>query len=99
MHRRLFARLEQVDRVVTLLNLLLLGLIGLTPFVAKMVAEAGPQRALPFYLVALASVFASLTLIRLWPSSVRLCSMLTSIGPGGATSCSIKLPLRSDWAD
>ena len=43
----------------------LLGLIGLTPFVAKMVAEAGPQRALPFYLVALASVFASLTLIRL----------------------------------
>ena len=66
MHRRLFARLEQVDRVITLLNLLLLGLIGLTPFVAKMVAEAGPQRALPFYLVALASVFASLTLIRLW---------------------------------
>ena len=31
----------------TLLNLLLLGLIGLTPFVAKIVAEAGPQRALP----------------------------------------------------
>jgi uncharacterized membrane protein len=66
MHRRLFARLEQVDRVITVLNLLLLGLIGLTPFVAKMVAEAGPQRALPFYMVALASVFATLTLIRLW---------------------------------
>jgi uncharacterized membrane protein len=66
MHRRLFARLEQVDRVITILNLLLLGLIGLTPFVAKLIAEAGPQRAMPFYLVALASVFASLTLIRAW---------------------------------
>ena len=66
MHRRLFAQLEQVDRVVTILNLLLLGLIGLTPYVAKMIAEAGPRRALPFYLVALASVFAALALIRLW---------------------------------
>jgi TMEM175 potassium channel family protein len=66
MHRRLFARLEQVDPVITILNLLLLGLIGLTPFVAKLIAEAGPERALPFYLVALASVFASLTSIRVW---------------------------------
>ena len=66
MHRRLFAQLEQVDRVVTILNLLLLGLIGLTPYVAKMIAEAGPRRALPFYLVALGSVFAALALIRLW---------------------------------
>ena len=66
MHRRLFAQLEQVDRVITILNLLLLGLIGLTPYVAKMIAEAGPRRALPFYLVALASVFAALSMMRLW---------------------------------
>ena len=66
MHRRLFARLEQVDRMVTLLNLLLLGLVGLTPFVAKMIAEGGPTRAMPFYLVAVASVLAVLTLIRAW---------------------------------
>jgi uncharacterized membrane protein len=66
MHRRLFARLEQVDRIVTLLNLLLLGLVGLTPYVARMIAEAGPNRAMPFYLVAVASVLASLTLIRGW---------------------------------
>lgn len=66
MHRRLFAQLEQVDRVITILNLLLLGLIGLTPYVARMIAEAGPRRALPFYLVALASVFAALAVIRLW---------------------------------
>jgi len=78
-HEALQARVERHDYdrllmlsdgvfaiAITLLNLLLLGLIGLTPFVAKMIAEAGPQRALPFYLVALASVFASLTLIRLW---------------------------------
>jgi hypothetical protein len=38
----------------------------LTPYVARMVAEAGPRRALPFYLVALASVFAALALMRLW---------------------------------
>lgn len=66
MHRRLFAQLEQVDRVITILNLLLLGFIGLTPYVARMIAEAGPRRALPFYLVALACVFATLTAIRLW---------------------------------
>ena len=65
-HRRLFARLEHVDAGVTLLNLLLLGLVGLTPFVARMIAEAGPNRAMPFYLVALGSVFASVALIRGW---------------------------------
>lgn len=65
-HRRLFARLEQVDAGVTLLNLLLLGLVGLTPYVARMIAEAGPKRAMPFYLVALGSVFASVALIRGW---------------------------------
>lgn len=69
MHRRLFAQLEQVDRVITILNLLLLGLIGLTPYVAKMIAEAGPRRALPFYLVALASVFATLAAMRLWAAA------------------------------
>ena len=49
MHRRIFAQLEQVDRVITILNLLLLGLVGLTPYVARMIAEAGPSRAMPFW--------------------------------------------------
>jgi uncharacterized membrane protein len=66
MHRRLFARLEQVDRIITVLNLLLLGLVGLTPFIARMVAEAGPTRALPFYFVAVASVLGSIALMRGW---------------------------------
>ena len=66
MHRRLFARLERVDAGVTVLNLLLLGIIGLTPYVARMIAEAGPGRAMPFYLVAIAGVFASIALIRGW---------------------------------
>lgn len=66
MHRRMFARLEQVDRVITVLNLLLLGLVGLTPFIARMIAEAGPTRALPFYFVAVASVLGSIALMRGW---------------------------------
>lgn len=65
-HRRLFAELEQVDGPVTFLNLILLGLVGLTPYVARMIAEAGPTRALPFYLVAVGSVFASIALIQGW---------------------------------
>ena len=65
-HRRLFARLEQVDRVVTLLNLLLLGLVGLTPYIARMIAEAGPNRAMPFYLVVFASVLGTFALMRAW---------------------------------
>jgi uncharacterized membrane protein len=66
MHRRLFAELEQVDNVITILNLLLLGLVGLTPYVARMIAEAGPTRAIPFYLIAVGGVFASIALIQGW---------------------------------
>ena len=66
LHRKLFAELEQVDGVITILNLLLLGLVGLTPFVVRMIAEAGPTRALPFYLVAVGAVFASVALIHAW---------------------------------
>lgn len=65
-HRRLLAELAQVDRVITLLNLLLLGLVGLTPFVARMIAEAGPTRAIPFYLVSVASVLGAIALMRIW---------------------------------
>ncbi|NUR45133.1 MAG: DUF1211 domain-containing protein [Sphingomonas sp.] len=65
-HRRLFARLQQVDHIITALNLLLLGLVGLTPFIARMIAEAGPTRALPYYFIALASVLGSVVLIRTW---------------------------------
>jgi uncharacterized membrane protein len=66
MHRRTFAQMEQVDGAVTVLNLLLLGLVGLTPFVARMIAEAGPTRAMPFYLVEVAGVLGSVALIRGW---------------------------------
>lgn len=66
MHRRTFAQMEQVDGVVTILNLLLLGLVGLTPFVARMIAEAGPTRAMPFYMVEMAGVLGSVALIRGW---------------------------------
>lgn len=65
-HRRLFAELEQVDGVITMLNLVLLGLVGLTPFVARMIAEAGPTRALPFYLIAVGGVFASIAMMQGW---------------------------------
>jgi uncharacterized membrane protein len=58
--------MEQVDGAVTVLNLLLLGLVGLTPFVARMIAEAGPTRAMPFYLVEVAGVLGSVALIRGW---------------------------------
>lgn len=67
-HRRMFAQLEQADGVVTVLNLLLLGLVGLTPYVARMIAEAGPTRGLPFYLLAVASVFATIAFIQTWAS-------------------------------
>ena len=66
MHRRTFAQMEQVDGSVTILNLVLLGIVGLTPFVARMIAEAGPTRAMPFYLVEVAGVLGSVALIRGW---------------------------------
>jgi len=66
MHRRMFAKLARVDLAITGLNLLLLGLVGLTPYVARMIAEAGPNRAVPFYLVAVASVLGTIALIRFW---------------------------------
>jgi len=66
MHRRMYAQMERVDAGVTVLNLLLLGLVGLTPFVARMIAEAGPTHAMPFYLVEVAGVLGSVALIRLW---------------------------------
>jgi uncharacterized membrane protein len=69
MHRRMFAQLAQVDLVTTALNLLLLGLVGLTPYIARMIAEAGPNRAIPFYLVAVGGVLGTIALIRFWGSA------------------------------
>jgi uncharacterized membrane protein len=69
MHRRIFAQLAQVDIVTTVLNLLLLGMVGLTPYIARMIAEAGPGRAIPFYLVAVGGVLGTNALIRLWGSA------------------------------
>ena len=55
-----------MDGVITLLNLVLLGLVGLTPYVARMIAEAGPTRGLPFYMITVGSVFASIALMQAW---------------------------------
>jgi uncharacterized membrane protein len=68
MHRRLFAEMSQVDKVIAALNMLLLGLVGLTPYVARMIAEGGPGRAIPFYLATVASVLGTISLIRFWGS-------------------------------
>ena len=69
MHRRIFAQLAQVDLVTTALNLLLLGLVGLTPYIARMIDEAGPNREIPFYLLAVGGVLGTIALIRLWGSA------------------------------
>ena len=66
MHRRAFAQLAVVDRTITALNLLFLGLIGLTPYIARMIAVAGPSRGIPFYFVTIGSVFGTMALIRFW---------------------------------
>jgi uncharacterized membrane protein len=58
-HRRLFAKLARVDRVVTLLNIALLGFIGLAPFVARLIAEKGPTRSMPTYLLLTGVIFAT----------------------------------------
>ena len=65
-HRRLFAELEQVDGIITILNFVLLGLVGLTPYVARMIAEAGLTRGLPFYLITVGAVFVSIALMQAW---------------------------------
>ena len=80
-HRRMFAQLARVDPVITTLNLLLLGLVGLTPYVARMIAEAGPNRAIPFYLVAVGSVLGTIALMRLW-GAARPRLLHTGVSPG-----------------
>jgi uncharacterized membrane protein len=68
-HRRLLVKLARVDQVTTLLTLALLGLVGLAPYVARLIAETGPSRAMPVYFVAVASVFGMMGLIRLWATA------------------------------
>jgi uncharacterized membrane protein len=65
-HRRLLAKLARVDQAITLLTLALLGLVGLAPYVARLIAETGPSRAMPVYFVTVAAVFGVMGLIRLW---------------------------------
>jgi uncharacterized membrane protein len=46
-HRRMFAKFVRVDRIATLLNVLVLGFIGLAPFVARLIAEKGRRGRSP----------------------------------------------------
>ena len=57
-HRRMFAQLVRVDQPATLMNLLLLGLIGLAPFVARLIAESGPSKGMVAYFAIVAAVGA-----------------------------------------
>lgn len=56
-HRHLMGRIARVDLPATILTLLLLGLVGLTPFVARLIAN-GPTKALPTYLMTFGSIQA-----------------------------------------
>jgi uncharacterized membrane protein len=58
MHRRIFARLLRVDLICTLLSLLMLGVVGLAPFVARVLAELGPSRSMTLYVAMVAIVMA-----------------------------------------
>jgi uncharacterized membrane protein len=71
-HRRMFAKLVRVDRIATLLNVLVLGLIGLAPFVARLIAEKGPTRAIPVYLLLTGTIFASYALMYVYGRWRRL---------------------------
>lgn len=57
-HRRLFAKLVEVNPLVTLLNIIALGLIGLAPFVARLIAERGPTKSIPVYLLLTGAIFS-----------------------------------------
>jgi uncharacterized membrane protein len=55
-NRRLMARVVRVDMPVTLLVLLQLGLVGLAPLVAKLIAEQGPTHAMSAYLLLVGTI-------------------------------------------
>ena len=65
-HRRMFAKFVRADRIVTLMNILVLGLIGLAPFVARLIAEKGPTKSIPVYLLLTGTIFASYALMYLY---------------------------------
>ncbi|MBI1686342.1 TMEM175 family protein [Caulobacter hibisci] len=62
-HRRIFARLRTADGVLDVLNLLVLGLIGLLPLVTELLWEHGGQAALVYLGLVTAIGFA---LAALW---------------------------------
>jgi uncharacterized membrane protein len=71
-HRRMFAKFVRVDRIATLLNVLVLGFIGLAPFVARLIAEKGPTRSIPVYLLLTGAIFASYAAIYAYGGFRRL---------------------------
>ena len=55
-NRRLMAHVHRVDMPLTLLTLLLLGLVGLSPLVARLIAEQGLAKAMSVYLLTVGTI-------------------------------------------
>ncbi|QIL02113.1 DUF1211 domain-containing protein [Sphingomonas sinipercae] len=56
MHRRIYAQLLRVDRFVSVITLAILGLVGLSPFIARLVTEIGPTKGMVAYVALVSSV-------------------------------------------
>ena len=65
-HRRLMARVDRVDVPFTILNLLLLGLVGLAPLVARLFAEHGPTKSISVYLLMVSAILFVTALMGLY---------------------------------
>ncbi len=70
LHRRLFARLRRVDRVITGLALLLLCLVTGAPMVAQAIADHGLAAALPLYVLLVAAIAGCQALMWAWAMGV-----------------------------
>jgi uncharacterized membrane protein len=57
-HRTLFARIRRVDGPLTVLSLVQLCLVAITPPVAALVGEAGPGKAIKVYFLLIAAIGA-----------------------------------------
>lgn len=71
-NRRLMARIVRVDLPVTLLTLLTLGLVGLAPLVARLIAEQGPRHAMAVYVLMVGAILLSGSLTGLTASARHL---------------------------
>ncbi|MEA3063956.1 MAG: potassium channel family protein, partial [Sphingomonadales bacterium] len=65
-HRALFARIRRVDGPLTLLALLQLCLIAMTPAVAALVGKAGPSKSLTVYFMLIVALGGLQALLWAW---------------------------------